>query len=292
MKKINRRKINIRKVSGFAIWSNAIQILAMLAILLYALTRNYAFLSRSAEIGLLSVCLVIVVTGAVMDIREAFLARSIAEHTQMLEDAYAQLEALNHTLRKQRHDTRNHLQVILSLTEMNEYDALKDYIERIYADLIQVGGASRTDIPAINALLAAKQVDCSERGIRFECIVESPWSELGENAWALCRVLGNLIDNARDAILTLAKPEGHIIRVRFAESKEFFHFEVVNDGPAIPTDALDRIFTMGYTTKSHGHGSGLAIVRETMQALGGTIAVSSNNSQTVFSGDIPRTNAF
>ena len=192
--------MNVNKVTHYAIAINALQIAAMSSVFFYILLKKVTFLSRNAELALLGVCLVIVVWGAIMDIRDALMARKIAEQTQMLEEAYNQLEKLNATLRCQRHDFMNHLQVVFSLTELQEYGEAMQYIERVYSDIQRVSSVLKTSIPAVNALLAAKHSGCDEHGIRFETDIASAWTNFPIPGWEMCRVFGNLIDNARDAI--------------------------------------------------------------------------------------------
>lgn len=113
-----RERINVQKMTRFAVVLNTLQILAMGGVFIYVLLHDVAFLSRGAELVLLGFCLLIVIWGAAIDIRDALVARKIAEQTRMIEEAYAQLEELNGTLRRQRHDFMNHLQVVFSLTEL------------------------------------------------------------------------------------------------------------------------------------------------------------------------------
>ena len=113
-----RERLNVQKTTRFAVIINALQILAMCSVFVYVLLNPVALLSHNAELILLGFCLLIVIWGAVMDIRDAITTRRIAEQTQMIEEAYQQLENLNVTLRKQRHDFMNHLQVVFSLTVM------------------------------------------------------------------------------------------------------------------------------------------------------------------------------
>ena len=82
-----RERLNVKKVTQFAVVINALQILAMGGVFAYVLLNQVAFLSHSAELVLLGFCLMIVVWGAVMDIRDAITTRRIAEQTQMLEEA-------------------------------------------------------------------------------------------------------------------------------------------------------------------------------------------------------------
>ena len=51
--------------------------------------------------------------------------------------------------------------------------------------------------------------------------------------------------------------------------------EVIDDGPGMPPEVVDRIFSPFFTTKPQGSGLGLAIVRKIVDAHDGRIDVSS-----------------
>ena len=287
MKYPGSKKLNIRKAARFAVVINALQVITMLAAILYVLVFNRDA-SRYVELGVLVLALLIIGWGAALDIREALSAERIAEQAAMLEDAYVQLEALNGTLRKQRHDFMNHLQVVFSLMEMREFPDAMQYVESLYGDICRTGSILKTAIPAVNALIAAKRADCEEMGIQLETEIVASWQDLPVPGWEMCRVLGNLIDNARDALAEADGDGARWIRLRIDETPGSFGFAVRNNGPAIPPEHLGSLFRMGFTTKSEGHGSGLSIVKEILEAYGGSISVSSDESETVFSGTIPR----
>ncbi len=281
-----RKTLNIQKAARFAVVINVLQVVTMLAavaVVLFSDRRD----NQLVELSILAAGLLIVGWGAALDIREAINASRAAEQAAMLEDAYRQLEALNATLRKQRHDFRNHLQVVFSLMEMREYDDAAQYIESVYRDIQKTGSSLRTAIPAVNALIAAKRADCEARGIQLNLDIRAAWQDMPVPGWELCRALGNLIDNAVDALTEGAIPEP-AVDVAIAETPEAYTFEIANNGPPIPPENLEAIFREGFTTKSDGHGSGLGIVREILEAYGGAIAVRSDEKRTAFSGTVPR----
>lgn len=285
-----RERLNVQKTTRFAVIINALQILAMGSVFAYV-TINEVTLPHNAEVLLLGFCLLIVVWGAVIDIRDAITTRKIAEQTRMIEEAYGQLETLNGTLRKQRHDFMNHLQVVFSLTEMEEYGEAMQYIERVYGDIQRVSSLLKTSIPAVNALISAKHADCEEHGILFETEIASAWVGLPVSGWEMCRVFGNLIDNARDAIMESGAVKDKRIRIALAETPTAFTFKVMNNGPRIPDRHMPSIFLPGFTTKREGHGSGLSIVQDIMEAYSGQITVESSEAETAFIGIIPKKNA-
>jgi len=288
MKILNRKKLNIRKAARFAIAINAAQVVAIVAVIAYVLLTGGG---RYVELGALLAALVLIAWGAALDIREALNAERIAEQAAALEDAYAQLEELNGSLRKQRHDFTNHLQVIFSLMEMEAFDDAAQYVESVYGDIRRTGSALKTGIPAVNALIAAKRADCEAHGIHFTTDIGSDWRGLPVPGWEMCRVLGNLIDNARDALMEAPPEGGGQIALRIDETPSAYTFQVSNNGPAIPEAHLPELFKLGFTTKADGHGSGLSIVLEVLEAYGGGIDVVSTRELTRFSGSVPRSPA-
>ena len=284
-----RKTLNVRKAARFAVAVNVAEVVTMVAMIGYLLLSRRGS-DQAAELAILLVGVLIVSWGAVLDIREARSAQRVSEQAAMLEDAYRQLEALNSTLRKQRHDFKNHLQVVFSLMEMDEYADAKQYIESVYQDIQRTGSTLRTAIPAVNALIAAKRGDCESRGIELRLDIRSAWQDMPVPGWELCRVLGNLIDNAVDALVE-APPADPFVSVTMDETAGGFVFAIVNNGPAIPPQHLEAIFREGFTTKDAGHGAGLSIVREILESYGGGIRVKSDADSTVFSGVIPRKTA-
>ena len=280
-------KINLQKITGFAIAVNAVQIACALAILLYAIFNENFTIPESAEIALVAFAAALVIWGAIVDIRDAIVTRKVEDQRRMLEEAYRQLEQLNRTLRAQRHDFKNHLQVVYSLTEMAAYDDVQEYVQRIYEDVQSVGSHIRTSVPAVNALISAKAADCAERGIAFQTDIQSQWDQVQIPGWEMCRILGNLVDNAMDAVLE-RKDGAPWVRVYIGEDIRCWKLEVSNNGPEIPASRRRDIFQPGFTTKSAGHGNGLSIVSELLEKYNGEMHLSSDAEVTRFSCTFPR----
>jgi len=283
----NKGKNQMKKLSRLAIAANSVQIFCALGILLYALFSESFNIPEHAEIALIAIAAGIVIWGAAVDIRDAHIMRRVEEQNRMLEEAYSQLEALNSTLRKQRHDFKNHLQVVYTLTEMNAYHDVQDYVERIYEDVQSVGSLIRTSVPAVNALLSAKAADCREKGITFDADIQSAWEDIPVAGWEMCRIIGNFIDNAIDALQENQTPAPQI-KVCIAEILPCWTLSVENNGPEIPADHKKSIFLPGFTTKSFGHGNGLSIVQDLVKKYGGSLQCESNARFTRFSCSFPR----
>lgn len=89
---------------------------------------------------------------------------------------------------------------------------------------------------------------------------------------ALARVLMNLTANARQAMT-----DGDLPTVRISRDGASAVVAVQDTGPGIAPDVLTRLFDRGFTTRSAqgGQGLGLAIVRDLVEAAGGTVSAAS-----------------
>ncbi len=83
----------------------------------------------------------------------------------------------------------------------------------------------------------------------------------------LSQVLWNLLRNAAEAL----GGKGTII-VRVTAGEDEHVIEVIDDGPGIRPDDLERVFDPFFTTKEAGTGFGLAIAHRVVEDNGGTIA--------------------
>ncbi len=87
---------------------------------------------------------------------------------------------------------------------------------------------------------------------------------------ALSRAFANLLLNAGDAVGADAGPGSVQVVARAAEG--WVEVRVLDGGPGIPPENLERIWEPDFTTKSRGTGLGLALVKQTVQAHGGRVA--------------------
>lgn len=278
-----QRRLNLKKAAHAAVVINALQVIAVIALAVYIFHESGGL--TALELTGLCVIAFVIIWGAAVDIREAFAAKRSAEEGDMLEEALGRVEDLNITLRKQRHDFMNHLQVVFGLIELDQRDEARAYVERIYGDIRRVGRSMKTALPAVNALLAAKMADCEQKKVASKFDITSDWEGMPVPAWEMCRVLGNLIDNAIDAMEDTEKP---CLTVKMSETMLSYTFSVEDNGSGMPENVLLNVFQAGFTTKKTGHGMGLAIVQDILGQYGGRIDVSSEPGRTVFSGHVPK----
>lgn len=284
-----RKMIDPGKTIFTIIVLNLSQIALIAAVLFYLVDMGGGpgLLANPWIIGLLSIILAAIVVNSLTAFRNRASLLRTGYQFQLLQDTLARLEILNRTLRGQRHDFMNHLQVVYSLVEMDEFKSASEYIEKVYGDIQKVSRVMKTSNAAVNALLQAKLLSCEKEGITAELNVTTQLKDLKIPSWEFCRVLGNLLDNA---IYALQRKSGNrVLEIELHEDLRFFYFKVTDNGTPVEPQLFDKIFEPGFTTKGDkGEGMGLAISREILGSHGGSISVSSDAHTTSFSGKIPR----
>ncbi|WP_352419833.1 Spo0B domain-containing protein [Proteiniborus sp.] len=283
------KNINLytKKAVGMIIAINLSQVVLLAAVIVVYLSRNNLVFFSITSLDILLLGLVAIsVTNSYLVMRDIKSINDLNLQNIMKTKSIEEITELNNVLRSQRHDFLNHLQVVYSLIELNEYKEASNYIETLYKDIKKVNKSLKTSNTAINALLQAKLVDCENRDILVDLHIDTRLDRLSVPGWEMCRILGNLIDNAMDAVKELR--EKGFVNIEIAEKDSFYVFIIKNNGKEIPEDMRDKIFESGYTTKGdRGEGMGLAITKEITQKYKGNILVDSNQSMTIFKVLIP-----
>ncbi len=102
----------------------------------------------------------------------------------------------------------------------------------------------------------------------------------------LIRIVTNLVKNASQA---LAEQKEKKIIITVKESKQHIIIEVADNGKGILEEDKDKIFEPKFTTKSSGMGLGLPMVKNIVEAYGGTITFTSKlNKGTIFKVVLPK----
>jgi len=229
------------------------------------------------------------VTGAVVSFRDR---TELAEVTRELEGVRTVTDAL----RAQAHEFSNRLHTIVGLVEMGrEREAISLSTEDavIHQELVETLLA-RVGDPTLSALLLAKAVIASERGISLRIAEDTLVSRELDDVRDVVTIVGNLIDNALDAVAAGPPADDRWVAVTVRVHDGGVDIRVWDSGPGVDPASVDRIFEEGFTTKEPGsqpmRGLGLALVQQVVRRHGGEIAIR-NDGGADFSVRLPRSAA-
>lgn len=281
-----KKVLNVNKTIVTIIILRGFEIVAITVFILFnhlitkEMKNNNAFANEEI---FLYVILAAVLLNSFLIIRDSYSMINEKKQYNTLKESLGQVEKLNITLRGQRHDFMNHLQVVYGLMDMDEYASAREYIEKVFNDIQKVNKVLKTDNPAVNALLQAKLLFAEKRNININMFITTQLKDLKVPSWEFCRVLGNIIDNAIYALKDTAGNKK--IDIYIYENIRIYGFKIRNNGPEIDENIVKKIFEPGFSTKGeNGDGMGLAITKEILCQYGGDIEVTSNEIETEFIG--------
>ncbi len=132
--------------------------------------------------------------------------------------------------------------------------------------------AESRPIPVQDLAAATRAVLSNRPAIGFELkLPDGLWCVVGDRT-QVAQVIENIVYNAVDAM-----PSGGTIRFQAQNlpqgSQKRVEILISDSGPGIAEDLLEAIFDPYYSTKSHGHGLGLATTYAIVQQHGGSIQV-------------------
>lgn len=218
--------------------------------------------------------------GAIASFRDMTEMRELAEN---LTGVKRYVDAL----RAQSHEFSNKLHVIYGLAFNHKEQALVEYLNDIMGKQEQEERLITTSIhdPIIASFIKSKYSRARELGvsIHFSVTGNLPLINQSSATHCLVTIIGNLIDNALDAV---EFSENKQIDVSFIIENEILEIIVQDHGKGITDELLSHIFAKGYSTKGEHRGFGLYLVLVCIDELNGDIEV--NNKQgTCFHVSLP-----
>jgi two-component system CitB family sensor kinase len=187
------------------------------------------------------------------------------------------VRSLTDALRAQQHEFSNRLHAVIGLLELGLVDEALSYLTDLGATSAEFAESLRARIasPLIVGLLLGKAAEAGERGITLEVTDDTRLSEAPQRVQAVATIVGNLVDNALEALHGTAG-SGRVV-IAIVEDADTISIRVADNGPGIPPDVADAIFADGYTTKAPRgpvrRGLGLTLVHRLVQRLDGSVTV-------------------
>ncbi|WP_088071783.1 ATP-binding protein [Gottfriedia luciferensis] len=227
------------------------------------------------------------IVGAVTTFREK------SELNKLLNEL-SQIKAYSEGLRAQSHEYSNKLHTILGLIQLESYQEAIDLISKesnLTQNIIQFIMEEISD-PVVAGLLLGKISLANELKVDFNIDYNSSFANVPNdiNREDLITIIGNLLNNAFDAVLETSKSE-KVVSLFLTDLGEDLVIEVEDNANGIPEELIEEIFQYGFTTKKQAKNSGIGLhlVQRLLHKLNGQITFHSNeNGGTTFVVAIPK----
>lgn len=160
-----------------------------------------------------------------------------------------------------------------AMRKVNQLETATQHLEQLLTDFLSYARPVADHLeemapgPLIHQALDFVELDLEQAGVEVVREIPEALPPVYIDADKLKRSLLNLFINARQAM-----PQGGTLTIRAKplESSKVL-IEVCDTGEGIPLESQPRIFETFFSTKREGTGLGLAVVKRTVEDLGGTI---------------------
>ncbi|MYW76906.1 Sensor histidine kinase regulating citrate/malate metabolism [Streptomyces sp. LaPpAH-199] len=251
--------------------------------------------ARVDELHLTAERVVVVNTRPVVGGERRGTVVTLRDHTELqaLSGELDSERGFTQALRSQAHEAANRLHTVVSLIELGRVEEAVEFAtaELELAQVLTDRVVGAVEEPVLAALLLGKAAQANERGVEL-VLAEDSLIDDGALPPSLAHrdlvtILGNLIDNAVDAVSEgFEGDEGAAVpapraaggaagRARvtvtaLADERELL-LRVADNGAGIGPEAADEVFRRGWSTHGAGRGLGLALVRQAAHRNGGTV---------------------
>ncbi|MFD3796722.1 ATP-binding protein [Streptomyces californicus] len=251
--------------------------------------------ARVDELHLTAERVVVVNTRPVVGGERRGTVVTLRDHTELqaLSGELDSERGFTQALRSQAHEAANRLHTVVSLIELGRVEEAVEFAtaELELAQVLTDRVVGAVEEPVLAALLLGKAAQANERGVEL-VLAEDSLIDDGALPPSLAHrdlvtILGNLIDNAVDAVSEgFEGDEGAAVpapraaggaagRARvtvtaLADERELL-LRVADNGAGIGPEAADEVFRRGWSTHGAGRGLGLALVRQAAHCNGGTV---------------------
>ncbi len=202
--------------------------------------------------------------------------RVAAYQDDLIEKHFEEVQSIYDKMRGWRHDYHNHIQALLAL--VGDDERTRDYLWKLNKDLTEVDTVVKTGNVTVDAILNSKLTLIKSKAIPVDAVAKVP-DDLKISEIDLCAIIGNLLDNAIEAVLPLP-PEARFIRIYIGMLKSQLYISVTNSTASEPRKIGEKYVS----TKGEGRGVGLMRVDSIAKRNGGT--VNRQNESGVFATEV------
>jgi two-component system, CitB family, sensor kinase len=213
--------------------------------------------------------------------REVGSVVTLRDHTeiQAVAGELDTVRGLAESLRSQNHEAANRLHTVVSLVELGRTEEALDFAteELEVAQLLTDRVVASVSDPVVSALLLGKTAQAAERGVQLRLGDSTEVTGLPIEQRDAVTILGNLLDNAIDAVGEGPEGAARTVEVQMTGSPSALRLRVGDSGSGLSTEQVTQVFQRGWSTKTAdgpvGRGLGLALVVQAVRKYDGHIDV-------------------
>ncbi len=205
----------------------------------------------------------------------------LAQENQFLNMQQAQYDALKGAIeetRQARHDMRHHFAVLNTLAEQKDWEELEKYLSSASKN-IPGTELILCENHAVNAIIGHYYSRCRSNDIPFKLKIDIP-EKLTVSETDICLVIANLLENALEASMKIAKDKRQINMYARPHSDSIMLISVEN---TFNGDITEKCGVFG-SSKRNGNGIGTQSVRRIAEKDGGYCKFSHENG--IFTADV------
>ncbi len=172
------------------------------------------------------------------------------------------------------HDMHNHIGAVRSLLTAEKYDKAIEYLDNLQKPINSIATTVWTGEETVDYLINSRIANAENEGISFETSIEFPKGMKISSA-DLCAVLGNLLDNAFDAVRKDKTAENRSIKLIIRRINRMLIIKVVNTFSGQLNISEGKLKT---TKNDNGlHGWGIESAKTAAKKYDGTITTTAEN---------------
>lgn len=201
------------------------------------------------------------------------------------------LEKFSKELKRYKHDWNN---IILTLDEFikkKDMDGLSKYYYetlrqnfkfdniRSEENILQLANIR---IISLKGIIFSKAIYAQSLGINFKIEIPEEINEIIMDKVDLCRIIGNLLDNAIEANIDLCNKEIYLYILKKSEYLKFIVLNLHNNKNL----NIYEIYKEGFSTKGKGRGTGLSNVQDILREKYPNVFLNTKIEKNIFRQEI------
>lgn len=222
------------------------------------------------------------------DITEEERLNALAEAVNTMNNLGYMFSGIRHELGNPINSIKTAVMVLRENLPHYSADVVAEFLDRVLSDVARVETLLRDlknfsmyETPEVqdvdmrsflDHMLSIVTTDFADRGIRVRTFVRPDAERARFDPRALQHVLLNILTNAMDATKGRESPQ---VTIGISRSGDRVLVTIKDNGCGIPDDLKHHLFKPFFTTKQHGTGLGLVIMKNMMAKMHGTIDIES-----------------